>query len=85
MSKAVRFEHYGNVDVLEVKEVERPTLSPGQVLVRTTVAGINSGEIPIREGLLEQQFPTTFPSGQGWDFAGVVAELGDGSWQHARF
>jgi NADPH:quinone reductase-like Zn-dependent oxidoreductase len=78
MPKAVRLDRYGHVDVLEVKEVERPSLSPGRILVRTIAAGINPGEIAIREGLLDKQFPATFPSGQGADFAGVVAELGVG-------
>ncbi len=78
MPKAVRFDHYGNADVLEVTEVERPSPSPGRILVRVIAAGINPGEIAIREGQLDEQFPATFPSGQGTDFAGVVAELGDG-------
>jgi len=78
MSKAVRFDHYGNVDVLEVVEVEKPSPSPGQILVRVITAGTNPGEIAIREGQLDKQFPATFPSGEGTDFAGIVAELGDG-------
>jgi NADPH:quinone reductase-like Zn-dependent oxidoreductase len=78
MSKAVRFDHYGNVDVLKVIEVEKPLPSPGRVLVRVLTAGTNPGEIAIREGQLAKQFPTTFPSGEGTDFAGIVAELGDG-------
>jgi NADPH:quinone reductase-like Zn-dependent oxidoreductase len=32
----------------------------------------------IRSGALHHLFPATFPSGQGSDFAGVVAELGPG-------
>jgi NADPH:quinone reductase len=76
MPKAVRLDRYGHTDVLEVKDVERPALSPDRILVRTISAGINPGEIAIREGLLDEQFPATFPSGQGTDFAGVVAELG---------
>jgi len=78
MSKAVRFDHYGNVDVLKVVEVEKPSPSPGRILVRVITAGINPGEIAIREGQLDKQFPATFPSGEGTDFAGIVAELGDG-------
>lgn len=78
MPKAVRFDRYGNVDVLKVAEVEQPSPSPGQILVRTIAAGTNPGEIAIREGQLDKQFPATFPSGQGTDFAGVVAELGEG-------
>jgi NADPH:quinone reductase len=78
MSKAVCFDHYGTVDVLKVIEVEKPSPSPGQVLVRVVTAGTNPGEIAIRGGQLAKQFPTTFPSGEGTDFAGIVAELGDG-------
>jgi NADPH:quinone reductase-like Zn-dependent oxidoreductase len=32
----------------------------------------------IRKGQLEQKYPTTFPCGEGTDFAGIVAELGAG-------
>jgi NADPH:quinone reductase-like Zn-dependent oxidoreductase len=78
MSKVVRFDHYGNVDVLKVVEVENPLPSPGRVLLRVVTAGTNPVEIAIWEGQLAQQFPTTFPSGEGTDFAGIVAQLGDG-------
>lgn len=76
--KAIRFDHFGNVDVLNVIEVEKPSPGPGRVLVRVVTAGTNPGEIKIREGQLEQRFPTTFPCGEGTDFAGIVAELGEG-------
>ncbi len=76
--KAVRFEQYGDVDVLNVLEVPRPQPGAGQVLVRVRAAGINPGEISIRQGLLHDRWPATFPSGQGSDFAGVVEELGAG-------
>jgi NADPH:quinone reductase-like Zn-dependent oxidoreductase len=41
-------------------------------------AGINPGESKIREGLLHERWPATFPSGQGSDLAGVVEQAGDG-------
>ena len=50
--RAVRFDHYGSVDVLEVREVEDPVAGPGEVLVAVKAAGINPGEISIREGQL---------------------------------
>lgn len=49
--KAVQFDEYGGVDVLEVREVEDPVPGPGQVLVAVKAAGINPGEIAIREGV----------------------------------
>lgn len=78
MPKAVRFDRYGDIDVLTVEEVERPAPEPGQVLVRMVAAGINPGEASIRKGLLHEQWPATFPSGQGSDLAGTVEVLGAG-------
>ena len=77
--KAVRFEEYGGVDVLNVVDVPTPEPGPGQVLVRVRAAGINPGEAKIRDGLMHERWPATFPSGQGSDLAGVVAGLGTGA------
>jgi NADPH:quinone reductase-like Zn-dependent oxidoreductase len=76
--RAVRFDHYGGVDVLEVRDVEDPFAGPGRVLVRVKAAGINPGEIAIREGRLHERWPATFPSGEGTDLAGVVEAVGEG-------
>ncbi len=78
MPKAVRFDNYGGVDVLNVLDVPRPVPGPGQVLVQVKAAGINPGEAKIRDGLLAERYPATFPSGQGSDLAGIVAETGPG-------
>jgi NADPH:quinone reductase-like Zn-dependent oxidoreductase len=78
MPKAVRFENYGGIDVLKVEVVPRPAPGEGQVLVQVKAAGINPGEAKIREGLLDAMWPATFPSGQGSDLAGIVAETGPG-------
>jgi NADPH:quinone reductase-like Zn-dependent oxidoreductase len=72
----VRFDEYGDIDVLKVVEVARPRPGQGQVLVEVVAAGINPGEASIRKGLLHAIWPTTFPSGEGSDLAGVVAEAG---------
>ena len=78
MPKAVRFDNYGGIDVLAIVDVPRPVPGEGQVLVQVKAAGINPGEDKIREGLLHERWPATFPSGQGSDLAGVVAETGPG-------
>jgi NADPH:quinone reductase-like Zn-dependent oxidoreductase len=74
----VRFDEYGGIDVLKVVDVEDPVPGPGQLLVRVKAAGINPGEAKIRQGMLREQWPATFPSGQGSDLAGVVDAVGDG-------
>ena len=74
-SRAVQFDQYGDIDVLEVRDVPRPQPGPGEVLVRVKAAGINPGEAMIRKGAMHDRWPATFPSGQGSDLAGVVADV----------
>jgi NADPH:quinone reductase-like Zn-dependent oxidoreductase len=76
--KAVRFDQYGGIDVLKVVDVPRPVPGAGEVLVQVKAAGINPGEAKIRDGQLHARWPATFPSGQGSDLAGIVAETGPG-------
>ncbi|MGC2565227.1 MAG: alcohol dehydrogenase catalytic domain-containing protein, partial [Mycobacterium sp.] len=76
MTKAVQFDSYGGLEVLEVRDVPRPVPADGEVLVEVKAAGINISEAAIRSGAVQHLFPATFPSGQGSDLAGVVAELG---------
>ncbi|HEV7942046.1 MAG TPA: NADP-dependent oxidoreductase [Solirubrobacteraceae bacterium] len=76
--RAVRFDQYGGLEVLKVMEVPRPVPESGQVLVKVKAAGINPGEVSIREGYMHDRWPATFPSGQGSDLAGVIEEVGEG-------
>jgi NADPH:quinone reductase-like Zn-dependent oxidoreductase len=75
-SKAVQFDRYGGIDVLEVRDVPHRQPGAGEVSVEVKAAGINPGEAMIRKGALHDRWPATFPSGQGSDFAGVVADAG---------
>ena len=76
MPRAVRYSKYGGVDVLQVVEVDRPVPAPGQFLLKVKATGINPGEAFIREGGLHTAYPAVFPSGQGYDLAGVIEEVG---------
>jgi NADPH:quinone reductase-like Zn-dependent oxidoreductase len=72
----VQFDNYGDIDVLEVRDVQRPQPGAGEVLVGVRAAGINPGENAIRIGVFAEIWPATFPSGQGSDLAGVVEQVG---------
>ena len=61
--KAVRFDRYGGIDVLDVREVPRPQPGTCEVLVEVKAAGVNPGEAMIRQGVMDEIFPATFPSG----------------------
>jgi NADPH:quinone reductase len=78
MARAVRFDEFGEADVLKVVDVDVPAPGDGEVRVTVKAAGINPGEASIRKGLLEAVYPTTLPSGEGSDFAGVVDSVGAG-------
>ncbi len=75
---AVRYDDFGGTEVLYIAELPKPILGPGQVLIKVKAAGINPGEAAIRQGYMEKMFPSTFPSGQGSDVAGVVEAVGEG-------
>jgi NADPH2:quinone reductase len=77
MVEAVRFHEYGDIDVLQVEEVELQPPTANEVVVQVRAAAINPGEAKIRQGLLHERFPATFPSGEGSDFAGTVTAVGD--------
>jgi NADPH:quinone reductase-like Zn-dependent oxidoreductase len=72
----VRFNEYGETDVLQVVDVPTPEPAEGEVLVRVRATSINPGEAKIRQGALHDRWPATFPSGEGSDLAGTVQKLG---------
>ncbi len=76
MPKAVKFEHYGGIEVLQVVDVAQPVPGPEQVLVNVRAAGINPGEASIRKGLFAERWPATFPSGQGSNLTGIGVAVG---------
>jgi NADPH:quinone reductase-like Zn-dependent oxidoreductase len=79
LMKAVRFDKYGGIEVLQVVDVPIPDPSHGEALVKVKAASINPGEAKIREGLMHAMWPATFPSGEGSDLAGIVTKLGPGA------
>jgi NADPH:quinone reductase-like Zn-dependent oxidoreductase len=80
MSRAVIYETFGGPEVLELREVPEPHAGPGEVRVRVAAAGLNrmdGGISSLPEAAA--QFGITVPSGFGYDFAGVVDEVGGGA------
>ncbi len=75
MTRAIRFNQPGGVEVLSWDEVEVGEPGPGQIRLRHTAVGLNFIDIYYRTGL----YPiASWPSGLGMEAAGVVEQVGDG-------
>src|ERR1051325_8478785 len=75
--KAVRIERYGNEEVMELAEVERPQPGENQLLVKVRSAAVNPVDWKIREGLGEM-FGMKLPIILGCEVAGTVEAVGGG-------
>ncbi len=76
--KAVRYDAYGDPQVMRYEDAAQPHAAPGQVLIQVAATSFNAVDASIRAGYLQQQFPVRFPHTPGIDVAGTVADLGEG-------
>jgi NADPH:quinone reductase-like Zn-dependent oxidoreductase len=74
--RAVRLDGYGDVDVLEVRDVDVPVAAADQVVVQVVATSINPGEASIRSGAMDPERSAAFPMGEGSDFAGRIVDVG---------
>ena len=74
--KAAVIEEFGPPSVLQVKDVDRPSVGPEQILIEVHAAGVNPIDWKIRDGQMAMRFGSDFPKILGFDVAGSVAELG---------
>jgi len=84
MSRAVIYETFGGPEMLELREVPEPHAGPGEVRVRVTAIGLNPMDWAISSRPeVAARFGITVPSGFGYDFAGVIDEVGGGATRFA--
>src|SRR5207247_10117127 len=75
--KAVRIERYGNEEVVELAEVERPKPGENQALVKVKAAAVNPVDWKIRDGLGEM-IGLKLTLILGCEVAGTVEMAGSG-------
>ncbi|MFF4690001.1 zinc-dependent alcohol dehydrogenase family protein [Streptomyces sp. NPDC001307] len=73
--RALVLEEFGTPLVL--KDIEKPTADPGQVLVQVKASGVNPLDTKIRAGKAPHA-KRILPAVLGLDLAGVVEQVGDG-------
>ena len=68
--RAIQFDRLGGPEVLDLREVPRPNLDPGTVIVRNEVIAVNFGDLFFIRG--EYLVKPVFPDVPGMEAAGVV-------------
>jgi NADPH:quinone reductase-like Zn-dependent oxidoreductase len=82
--KAIAQDKYGSADVLEVRDIDKPVIGDGEVLVRVRAAGVDRGVWHLMSGLpyflriILPDLGLRAPKNpvRGSDMAGVVAAVG---------
>ena len=79
--KAITISRCGGAGELTLADIERPTPSAGEVLVKVEYAGVNPADWKVREGMLTRYIDYVFPFVLGFDLAGTVTAAGEGCTQ----
>jgi NADPH:quinone reductase-like Zn-dependent oxidoreductase len=76
--RVIHIHNYGGPEQLKLEEKPRPEPQAGEVLLRVHAAGVNPLDWKIRQGLMKDFMPVTFPYTPGIEVAGVVEDIGSG-------
>ena len=68
--KAIQFDRLGGPEVMELREVPKPELQPGTVVVKNRVIALNYGDIFFIQG--QYLVKPVFPDTPGMEAAGVI-------------
>ncbi|MEN1727166.1 MAG: zinc-dependent alcohol dehydrogenase family protein [Pseudomonadota bacterium] len=77
--KAMILNRYGDDADFELGDIEKPTVSAGQVLVKVAASSVNTVDTMIRQ-MGQEQLPLSpdLPAVLGMDFSGTVESVGPG-------
>ncbi len=74
--RAVSQHTFGSPDVLQLIEVDRPTINANEVLVEVRASGVNPVDAAVRSGAYPMLGAPPFVL--GWDLSGVVVDVSSG-------
>lgn len=76
--KAIILTEPGEPDALQLQNLEKPSVKPNEVLVKTKALSINPVDIKTRRGKAQfGQLKTQSPIILGWDISGEVVDTGE--------
>ncbi|WHY89812.1 zinc-dependent alcohol dehydrogenase family protein [Neobacillus cucumis] len=75
--KSQIIQSFGDASVFKLKEISKPELKPGHVLIQVKATSVNPIDIKVRAGAVPAVAPE-FPAVLHGDVAGVVVSVGEG-------
>ena len=73
--KAAVLDEFGPSSVIQIRDIPKPTVSDGKVLVEVHATSINPIDWKMRDGQMAARFGEDFPMVLGFDCSGVVADV----------
>ncbi|WP_219416300.1 NADP-dependent oxidoreductase [Pseudonocardia nigra] len=80
--RAVGVTEFGGPETLRIVDVPEPHAGPGEVRIRVHAAAVNPSDLALRAGMRAGALRQPPPYVPGWDAAGVVDEVGEGTGGH---
>lgn len=74
--KAAVYDHYGNPDVIEIKEITDPKPGHNEVLIRMHAVSVNPVDWKVVKGNLKMFTGSKFPKFVGIEGTGIIEETG---------
>jgi len=81
--KAMIINNFGDSDVFELAQIDKPVVKPGHVLVKISATSINTVDTMIRQMGADLPISPELPAVLGMDFAGTIEEVGEGVSEYA--
>ena len=74
--KAIEYIAFGKSNVLQLKQVDKPSIKEDEVLIKIKATTVNPLDMKIREGFMQKMMPVQLPFIPGSDAAGVIEAIG---------
>lgn len=76
--KSLQITEYGDVkEALSFNEIEKPTVTGKDILVKTKAVGLNPIDFKLASGAMKDMVPLDMPSTIAFDVSGEIVELGE--------
>jgi NADPH:quinone reductase-like Zn-dependent oxidoreductase len=75
--RAAVIDAFGPSSALEIRDIPKPEIEAGQILVEVHAASVNPIDWKIRDGMMAARYGEEFPMVLGLDVSGIVVEVGD--------